>query len=640
MITVFFLQLRSADRQALHLVLRDLSDGQTSIQTQTQTQTRTSSVSNQQPSSHSQPRGQHHQHQHQHHGQPVVRIGIGAPPHPNVPFGLPQAPGPTGDLTGTQPPPGFTSPLHWQHHVQMMARLGLANQNQNPSINPIAHHGMQNRGNPMSTTPGRTRSPFQPETTRTIVREGISPDGQRWRVTVNESVVTTAERPGRTASPLSSAEVPTPIGLQPRSVPSAGSIGGSDFQSIFRAADAGPATRAIADAMRRNASSSSLANLASHQGQQPIPPGVTTPLIPSRTGSVSGTPDPLRANGRPINASAAAPEVYILSSPSGPRAVLFNGNLGTYSSPQLRVHQPIGLPFPPISHTTSSGSTLHTRQGVPPQIIQRSSMAVGNAPNNLNNTPPIQQPQVQPQHGLQLPPPVQPQFGLGMDNPQIQAIRIAQVWPHIWLMIRLALFIWWFTTPTSSWTRWITVISIAIGLFIGNTGLMNPVAEHVWVPLRRHLENLIPLAAGNAGARAAENAQGGGGNVANPARARDPDPTDSAARLVQQRRQDNANWLLDQVRRLERAGILFLASLAPGLAERHIAQVEAEAQAGRQRQQEAEAAATAAAQTVSEDATTSREASEAPSTSEIPGHEARSAGGESEQNANTPALPT
>ncbi|KAJ8127001.1 hypothetical protein O1611_g6637 [Lasiodiplodia mahajangana] len=578
--------LRSSERQTLHLVLRDLSE----VQTPTPPP-----ASAQQASSRSQTPG--HQQPHQHHGQPYVRMS----PHPNIAFGFPTQ----GALNGTQLPPGMTPQQLLQNQFQTMARLGLTNQNQNPGFNAMGHHGMQNRGGPGSTTPGRAGSPFQPETTRTVVREGIGPDGQRWRFTVNESIVTSTQRPGRTSSPFSSAEVPPSSILQPRSVPGAGSIGAYDVQNSFPASDAGSATRAMADAMRRNASSSSLRNLASFQGQQPIPPGVTTPLIPSRTASAAGTPDPLRANGRSANASSgihinqapsAVPEVYILSSPSGPRAILLSGSSGTYFSPQLRSYPPMGLPLPSMSFGITSGSAPHTRHGALRHTAPQPSMASGNAPNpHINNSPLAQPRQLQPQHDLQVPGPIRPQMGHGIDNPQIQAIGIAQIWPHIWMIIRLALFIWWFTSPTSSWSRWITVVSIAITLFIVNTGALNPLAEQIWVPLRRHLENLIPLAADADGRQqqhpVAENAQGGDVNGVNPARPTDPDPANTAARLVQQRRQNNANWLLNQARRLERAGILFIASLAPGLAERHIAQVEAEARAERQRQEEAEAAA-------------------------------------------------
>jgi hypothetical protein len=66
-----------------------------------------------------------------------------------------------------------------------------------------------------------------------------------------------------------------------------------------------------------------------------------------------------------------------------------------------------------------------------------------------------------------------------------------------------------------------------------------------------------------------------------------------AARLVAER-QGPDGWLLTQMRRLERAGLLFLASIAPGVAERHIANLEAAARAERERR-EAEAREAAAA---------------------------------------------
>ncbi|KAJ3537087.1 hypothetical protein NM208_g6460 [Fusarium decemcellulare] len=72
-----------------------------------------------------------------------------------------------------------------------------------------------------------------------------------------------------------------------------------------------------------------------------------------------------------------------------------------------------------------------------------------------------------------------------------------------------------------------------------------------------------------------------------------------ARRLVAQH-QGPESWILSQVRRLERAGLLFLASIAPGVAERHIANLEAAARAERERR-EAEAAAAAAAEENNQD---------------------------------------
>ncbi|KAI1819158.1 hypothetical protein F4861DRAFT_534680 [Xylaria intraflava] len=612
--------LRSPDRQTLHLVLRDLSDGQTPTPPPPFVQ---------QPGSRSQTPG----HQHPRHNQPHIRIGIGGPPHPNIAFGFPQAAAPNGPLNGAQLPPGWTPQHALQNQLQMMARLGPANQPQPSRHNSMAHYATQNPGVPGSTTPGRTGSPSQPESARGIVREAIGPNGQRWRFGVNETLVastqTTTQRPGGAATPFSLPEAHIPTLPQPYSMLNPGPTeAGYDAQIALRTADVGSATRVMADAMRRNASSSSPVNLTTHQGQQPIRPGVTTPLIASRR----GTPGPM-ANTRLENQRSIIPEVYILSSPTGPRAVLLNGNLGTYYSAQPPSFPSTGHPFSSISYSINVGNTAYALHGSLPQIVRRAPVAGSNVTNpHRNYLPPDQQPQLQQQHGLQLPNPMQPQLGHGIDNAQVGVIRLAQIWPHIWMILRLAGFIWWFTSPTSSWLRWITVVSIAITLFIINTGVMHPLAEQIWVPLRRHLENLIPPAA-DADARqqqrpaaGAENIQGGDAIVRNPVDPGHPNPSDAAARLVQQRHQDNANWLLNQVRRLERAGILFIASLAPGLAERHIAQAEAQA-SERQRQQEAEAAAAAAAQAASEDTNgttnvASRETHETPDDEGL-AHEAR-----------------
>ncbi|KAI0006918.1 hypothetical protein F4779DRAFT_594241 [Xylariaceae sp. FL0662B] len=606
--------LRSAEYQTLHLVLRDLSDGRTSS-----TPTPTIHASNQPPAPGQQPPGihvhtqphqqQHHHHHHtnQFHPQPQVRIG--ATPFSSVAFAFPQGHTLGASTSQTFGAPTGLTPQQYSQWVQAMnAHTGILNQNQ------------RDRGTQGANTPGRTASPFQPGATRTVVREGIGPNGAQWRITVNESVSNPLQQPGRTGSPFSAANVPNLWGSQPRSVPNGGQLSGNDVQNILRTADAGPATRVMTDAMRRNASTSSLSNLASSQAHHPIPPSVTTPLIPSRTGSAAGTPDPLRAASHSRNvprsqsqpqSSTGSPEVYILSSPSGPRALLLHGNLETYFSPQLRVqNQPMGVALPqwPFS-TTLAFNQQHVVPPPNPQLLTRPLGGRHDVPNPpASNTPQPQQPQGQVQQGLPHPPHVLPQIGHAMaraDHPQVQAVRIAQLWPHISMIIRLGVFIWWFTSPTSSWARWITVISIAIAFFLINTGLLAPVVEQFWVPLRRHLEGLLPNADGHRHRgrphERARNAQGANGEAADAGQHREPNPADTAARLVQQRREVNANWLMNQVRRLERAGILFLASIAPGVAERHIAQMERDQAERRRREAEAEAAAAAAAQAENRD---------------------------------------
>ncbi|KAI1462423.1 hypothetical protein F4805DRAFT_410596 [Annulohypoxylon moriforme] len=605
--------LRSQDPQSLHLVLRDLSDGRTTSTPNTSHPTNQTSSTGQLPTTGTHIHSQFHPHQN-HHGspfqaQPQVRIGI--PNYPGAAFGLPQGSVATFGQP-MNPPPQLTRDQRSQWTRTMDEHLAAHNQNHRLNM-----QGAQNippinlRGTPGASTPGRTASPFQSDGTRTTIREGVGPNGLQWRVTYNETFVNPLQRPGRAGSPFPAADT----SILSRSTPNGGQLSGNEVQNIFRTADAGSATRVMADAMRRNASNSSLANLAASQAHHPIPPGVATPLVASRAGSGTGTPDPLRAAGRtrspPTNQtqtqpSQGTPEVYILSSPTGPRALLLNNGTEAYYSPQVRAtYQPIGLPIGqrPLPHIFPTHyNHLNPQYMVPTPTIQPQIPQIGrghmtNPQANHGHQP--HQP-AQPQHGFPQPPQhqhqhvPQPQIGHAVaraDNPQVQAIRIAQLWPHIWMIIRLGIFIWWFTSPTSGWSRWITVVSLAITFFLINMGLLNPFADQFWVPIRRHLENLIPLADGHQrGAQAA--GRGGNGDAgADAGQQGNLDPADTAARLVQRRRDANANWLMDQVRRLERAGILFLASIAPGVAERHIAQMEAEARAERRRREEEAAAA-------------------------------------------------
>ncbi|KAH8664158.1 hypothetical protein BX600DRAFT_512221 [Xylariales sp. PMI_506] len=613
--------LRSTDRQTLHLVLRDLSDARPASTTTTNPTTNGSPApapGQTQPSLGPQIPPQHNQHHHIHaqqHAQQHARVGG---PVPNLPFGLAQH-GTLGGGAAGGLPFGY-NPQHMAQHHQRIHEM-LANQNLRERTAQDGQAGIQ-RGTPaQNATPGRAASPLQPDGTRTVVREGFGPNGQQWRITVNETVTTPQafQRNPRTGSPFSAADLqnmwrPPTATSQPRyatfGTPHGGQLSGAEVQNILRTADAGQAaTRIMSNAMRRNTSNSSLVNLSNSQATQPIPPGVSTPLVASRSNSAMGH--------RPTSTSGS-PEVYILSSPEGPRALLLNGNLGAYvTPPNLQIQLPgyamrPQFPFmPPLPFGSPSGINLSGGSPHPGQTQRQQSPLGGSwapPPAEHVTTHNQQQQQQQPQgepvlpQGLPQVPHAQPQFAHGAVHPgnlHVRAVALAQIWPHVWMVMRLILFIWWFTTPTASWYRWFTVISIALVVFLINTGLLNPVAEQVWTPIRRHLENLMPLADNHGRHRpaGAENAIAGQRDGADEADRRDLDPADTAARLLQERRNANANWLMGQVRRLERAGILFLASIAPGVAERHIAHIEAEARAERQRreaQAEAEAARSSA----------------------------------------------
>ncbi|KAI0397334.1 hypothetical protein F5Y17DRAFT_393036 [Xylariaceae sp. FL0594] len=480
-----------------------------------------------------------------------------ASPIPSTQAGIPPVPRPHGQLPLPVGAPS-AQPTAIRDSTRRITQLHLQHANaMRQGVPPLS----------MRSQPGL---PLQTVATRTITREIVGPNGQVWRVSFNESPVVAS--PGQPA-PLFP-RVPPPI-WPPRPQSNTGSTGGDGSHSTQ-----GTRPSARAGDIRRDAGSTSPVGAAAH----------------------SPNPSAATQNNSP---SAAPPEVYILSSPSGPHAILINSDSNVYHSPQLERFSQTGLPQPPFSFNVTAREVPGAQYGMP-QIIQRPTAFRGAVPSTpQGNTPPNQQAQVQPQQGFLPPQQLPHQFGHGMGNAQVHAIRIVQIWPHIrahvWMAFRLALFIWWFTSPTSTWTRWLTVVSLAVAMFVANTGVLNPYVEQIWDPLHRFIVNLIPrvanhdqpqAAAGNGqdGDAAAPNRQAGAGA--------NPDPAATAARLVQQRRRDNTGRLLNQIRRLERAGILFIASLAPGLAETHIAQVEAEIRAQRlQRQMEEEAAAAARAAT-------------------------------------------
>jgi hypothetical protein len=186
-------------------------------------------------------------------------------------------------------------------------------------------------------------------------------------------------------------------------------------------------------------------------------------------------------------------------------------------------------------------------------------------------------------------------------NPAAAGALAAQLAPHIWLVVRLIGFVWFFTSGNPSWWRFCMITGLSVVFFFINTGLID------WAPIRRHLENLIPLAmpaVNPEGAAAGEPAAAGAG-AGTGARAGELDPQLVAQRLIEQRQRQNAGWFMSQVRRVEHATLLFLASLWPGVGERHVAAREEEDNTRRRREEDAEAervAAEAAAQEAAQEA--------------------------------------
>lgn len=366
---------------------------------------------------------------------------------------------------------------------------------------------------------------------------------------------------------------PTPENLQQRFRGGDTNLSDAEVQNILRGADARQAILTMTNAMQRSASGTSLGP----------PSGRATPNPSSRATSGSGGGAGLAAGQAPSSVSPhPSPDVYILYSPTGPRALLINShNSETYYTPQARTSSAnphLGLPNLPTFRPASAQSAPTPDQPTPgtEQSEREFEEQQEEAAQRLRRRVRVQinHPAAQPGHGR----PHHPGA----------VVVIARIWPHFWLAVRLGLFVWWFTSPASSWWRWSAVIAIAVTIFVLNTGALDGLAETTWRVICRHMEDLIPVAGqGRVGAQANQDQNRDQAAPQVPLE-ENPRPGTMAARLVRDRRRGNASWLLDHVRRVERAGLLFLASIAPGVAERHIANLEAEVE--RQRR-EAEAAA-------------------------------------------------
>lgn len=332
--------------------------------------------------------------------------------------------------------------------------------------------------------------------------------------------------------------------------------------------------------------------------------------------------DHLRRSPSPAPSSLpSAPRVYLLSSPAGPYALV-----SSPVAPHGLVYSPSGVytTWPPDhmsslathnaannphyrslvglgNHQFGHGPHLpfpHLRQGMNPFVGGQAAFPPLSSQQPLSQHSGQESRQQSQQLQMQAQPQqqVQPQAQAQAQQPQHQAAQqlqqpqmeqnqagnllrvILPLGGHLWFLIRL-LGIVFFFTDGSGWRRTIIVFLSILTVFIAQTGFFAGLQEAIWGPVRRHLEGLLPLA--EARGRDVPRAQ-----VAeamrerqNASEARQPDPTDTAARLLREREERQRGWLNEQIRRVERAIVIFIASFVPGLGERHIAARQAAAAA-------------------------------------------------------------
>ncbi|RKF77517.1 putative ubiquitin family protein [Golovinomyces cichoracearum] len=288
-----------------------------------------------------------------------------------------------------------------------------------------------------------------------------------------------------------------------------------------------------------------------------------TPINPNfnpSMGETSGT------NGvSPSSELVNKPMVYILSSPSGPRAILMS-NAQTFFTPP-RNSGPFRYSFD-VSLISRNSLATQDRYRLLRQRVRRQR----NANVQTENTGPAP-----PQANLRA-------GGIGLQVGQI-----------LWLIARIVVLFLLFTAGNSSWTRLLMASGIAFIVLIAFTGFLNGMVQQVWSPIRRHLESLVPLGpVHNQNVPPQPNGVHGQAgdeeriqmNLPEEINRNEPNPLEYPSRGIEQQVRSNSELLMTQIRRLEQSLILFVASLVPGVSERHIAHREALANREAERQQQ------------------------------------------------------
>ena len=414
-----------------------------------------------------------------------------------------------------------------------------------------------------------------PTNVNTVVRENQGSNGESWRMVIQSTSTVTAPHPHLP-------RVPTPVsmGFQGQGTIPAGAIANPQhglaqtpeqlqirivdqellsIQSALARGIAPPISvfenvRTILRNVETAEGAIHLRSRLDHLSMQADQQRVSLNNMLMRVVSEQQAPAPSTQSGGSgvwQGRSTEQSSVYLLSSPSGPQALLVSP-WGTYTAPW---HAP-----------TSAGSgiplIMQQHGHLPPTPTVPAMHATTTAPQNppANNAPPQpRQQQVQ------------------QVNDARDLLRlIVPLGGHIWLLIRLFGFVYFFTAGGGS-RRAFLLGAFAFLVFIAQTGIFRPLVRGVWEPIRHHVEGLLPIP-GNEPPPAPVRGAGGTQNpptaIAEDGAAprdRQPTPQDAAARLLQEREQRDTSVVREQIRRIERAVALFVGSLVPGFGERHIA---------------------------------------------------------------------
>jgi hypothetical protein len=297
----------------------------------------------------------------------------------------------------------------------------------------------------------------------------------------------------------------------------------------------------------------------------PPPPGLSPiPHLPYPFTTTQAAPN-----------TTSQPTVWLASSRNGPEALLFAPGHGYFSSRTQQQHrgQHHHHPTPQATRTTQQPASSNA-------FNEPAAPQPGAAPAPANV--PEGQVAVRPANGaLARAHARRHRRNRAENDNEFYAI----VFQRIWLFLRLYMFIF-VLSDQNTWRRYGLLLLAAIVCLMPRRNPLN----NILAAGRRHLDNLIgpqqlparqrAVPTGQQqqpGQQAAPNAQQGGPASATamtlnaPQGATNITPEQAARRLVQEQRERNPNILRDTFYRIEQAVALFLASLIPGVGERHVA---------------------------------------------------------------------
>jgi hypothetical protein len=370
-------------------------------------------------------------------------------------------------------------------------------------------------------------APLSMGPTTTTVHEGIGPHGSRVRVVVNETVNYHVSRQGTPVpAALAMGQQPSanaPLHAPPNTV--------SNFQFLVQPGGSLPPL-----GLPLPHSNSLLTS-----GRQP------SALAPGQHG-----------NSITLQAASTNTTAWLLSTPLGPQALVFAPGHGYFSSAPTHTTAQLANP----NRSTSQHSAEGHRQS--------SSDHVGHTPGLPNNPPVLpaaNDADAAPAQAVARP--GQQQRQANRDNDVFHLIL-----QRSWLFLRLYIFTFVLSEP-GTWRRWFL---LAVAVIVCLLPRENPLRD-LTNRIRAHIDGLVPIAAapeqrqqGQAaqnGAQAADN--NGQARPAAGVAAQQPSPGQAAARIIRQNQErQNHGIVRDTIFRVERAMALFLASLVPGVGERHV----------------------------------------------------------------------